>query len=34
LGIPYGHPNQLHPEAKRLFLEYEEETLPAGRPRR
>lgn len=34
LGIPYGHPNQLHPEAKRLFLEYEDETLPAGRPRR
>lgn len=34
LGIPYGHPTQLHPEAKRLFLEYEEETLPAGRPRR
>ena len=33
-GIPYGHPGQLHPEAKRLFLEYEEETLPAGRPRR
>lgn len=34
LGIPYGHPNQLHPEAKRLFLEYEEETLPSGRSRR
>jgi len=34
LGIPYGHPSQLHPEAKRLFLEYEDETLPAGRPRR
>ncbi len=34
LGIPYGHPNQLHPEAKRLFLEYEEATLPSGRPRR
>lgn len=34
LGIPYGHPTQLHPEAKRLFLEYEEETLPAGRPKR
>jgi superfamily II RNA helicase len=33
-GIPYGHPNQLHPEAKRLFLEYEEETLPSGRSRR
>lgn len=34
LGIPYGHPAHLHPEAKRLFLEYEEETLPSGRPRR
>ena len=34
LGIPYGHPTQLHPEAKRLFLEYEEETLPTGRSRR
>ncbi|CUS31712.1 DEAD/DEAH box helicase [Candidatus Nitrospira nitrificans] len=33
-GIPYGHPNQLHPEAKRLFLEYEDETLPSGRHRR
>ena len=27
-------PNQLHPEAKRLFLEYEDETLPSGRQRR
>jgi superfamily II RNA helicase len=34
LGIPYGHPAHLHPEAKRLFLEYEEETLPSGRSRR
>ncbi len=34
LGIPYGHSSQLHPEAKQLFFEYEEETLPAGRPRR
>ncbi len=34
VGIPYGHPTQLHPEAKRLFLEYEEETLPSGRSRR
>lgn len=34
LGIPYGHPGQLHPEAKRLFFEYEEETLPSGRSRR
>jgi superfamily II RNA helicase len=33
-GIPYGHPGQLHPEAKRLFLQYEEDTLPGGRPRR
>jgi superfamily II RNA helicase len=34
IGIPYGHPNQLHPEAKRLFTQYEEETMPSGRPRR
>lgn len=34
LSIPYGHPNQLHPEATRLFFEYEEETLPSGRSRR
>jgi superfamily II RNA helicase len=34
VGIPYGHPNQLHPEAKRLFLEYEDDTLPSGRQRR
>ncbi len=33
-AIPHGHPNHLHPEAKRLFLEYEEETLPSGRSRR
>ena len=33
-GIPYGHPGQLHPEAKRLFVQYEEDTLPSGRPRR
>ena len=33
-GIPYGHPGQLHPEAKRLFFEYEDETLPSERPRR
>lgn len=33
-GIPYGQPGQLHPEAKRLFLQYEEDTLPSGRPRR
>ena len=34
LGIPHGHPGQLHPEAKRLFFQYEEETLPSGRQRR
>jgi superfamily II RNA helicase len=34
LGIPQGHPTHLHPEASRLFVEYEEETLPSGRPRR
>jgi superfamily II RNA helicase len=34
VGIPYGHPHQLHPEARRLFAEYEEETLPSGRSRR
>jgi superfamily II RNA helicase len=33
-AIPAGHPNQLHPEAKRLFLDYEEETMPSGRSRR
>ena len=33
-AIPHGHPNQLNPEAKRLFIQYEEETLPSGRPRR
>ena len=33
-GIPHGHPRQLHPEAKRLFMQYEEETLPSGRRRR
>jgi superfamily II RNA helicase len=32
-GIPYGHPGKLHPEAKRLFAQYEDETLPS-RPRR
>jgi superfamily II RNA helicase len=29
VGIPHGHPNQLHPEAKRLFAQYEDETLPS-----
>ncbi|MBH0198043.1 MAG: DEAD/DEAH box helicase [Nitrospira sp.] len=33
-AIPSGHPNHLHPEAKRLFHEYEEETMPSGRSRR
>jgi superfamily II RNA helicase len=32
-GIPYGHPGHLHPEAKRLFARYEDETLPSGRRR-
>jgi superfamily II RNA helicase len=33
-AIPYGHATHLHPEARRLFYQYEEETLPTGRPRR
>ncbi len=33
IGIPYGHPGHLHPEAKRLFARYEDETMPAGRRR-
>jgi superfamily II RNA helicase len=32
VGIPHGQANLLHPEARRLFAEYEEETLPS-RPR-
>ncbi len=32
-GIPHGHPSHLHPEAKRLFTQYEDETLPTGRRR-
>ncbi len=32
VGIPHGHPNYLHPEAKRLFAQYEDDTLP-GRSR-
>ncbi len=28
-GIPYGQPHLLHPEAKRLFAEYEDETGPS-----
>jgi superfamily II RNA helicase len=33
VGIPYGHPNHLHPEARRLFARYEDETMPSGRRR-
>ena len=33
VGIPHGHPSYLHPEAKRLFAQYEDETLPSGRRR-
>ena len=33
IGIPYGHPGHLHPEAKRLFTRYEDETMPSGRRR-
>lgn len=33
VGIPYGHPNHLHPEARRLFARYEEEAMPSGRRR-
>ncbi|HEY7531904.1 MAG TPA: DEAD/DEAH box helicase [Nitrospiraceae bacterium] len=29
VGIPHGHPHALHPEAKRLFKQYEDDTLPA-----
>ena len=29
VGIPHGQPHLLHPEARRLFAEYEEETLPS-----
>ncbi len=28
VSIPYGRPGALHPEAKRLFAHYEDETLP------
>jgi superfamily II RNA helicase len=28
-GIPYGQPHLIHPEAKRLFAEYEDETGPS-----
>jgi superfamily II RNA helicase len=33
IGIPYGHPGHLHPETKRLFARYEEETMSSGRRR-
>jgi len=33
VGIPHGHPGYLHPETKRLFDQYEDETLPSGRRR-
>ena len=33
IGIPHGHPGQLHPEARRLFTRYEDETTPSGRRR-
>jgi hypothetical protein len=33
VGIPHGHPNYLHPEARRLFARYEDETIPSGRRR-
>jgi superfamily II RNA helicase len=29
VGIPHGHPGYLHPEAKRLFTQYEDDTLPS-----
>jgi superfamily II RNA helicase len=29
VGIPHGHPSHLHPEGKRLFVQYEDETLPS-----
>lgn len=28
VGIPHGHAGYLHPEAKRLFTQYEDDTLP------
>lgn len=33
IGIPYGHPNQWHPEARRLFARYEDETMGSNRRR-
>ena len=31
IGIPHGHPNHWHPETRRLFARYEQETMPSGR---
>ena len=33
IGIPHGHPGHWHPEAKRLFSRYEDETMPSSRRR-
>ena len=33
IGIPSGHPVHLHPEARRLFARYEDETMSSGRRR-
>jgi superfamily II RNA helicase len=33
IAIPYGHPNYLHPEARRLFARYEDETIGSSRRR-
>jgi RAD3-like DEAD/DEAH box helicase len=33
IGIPHGHPGHWHPEARRLFARYEDETMPSGRRR-
>lgn len=33
IGIPHGHPGYWHPETKRLFGRYEDETMPSGRRR-
>src|SRR5262245_56364856 len=33
IGIPHGHSGYWHPEAKRLFSRYEDETMPSSRRR-
>ena len=33
IGIPHGHPGHWHPESKRLFGRYEDETMPSSRRR-